>query len=303
MKFQHRSAFATIIIAQILIASGSGYGQSPDVVAPRGNKDFDEAVQSFLTKSMPKIVGGTVAKVGAFPWQVSLGVAFIADPGRAHFCGGSLFNDRWVVTAGHCLTKLRVHDVHVVTGTNSLQPGLVRTNAKSLIVHPSYASDGLRELNDVGLIELDTPIRLGRASQSIALLDSKAEVGTLTARKELKVTGWGATKIGGNVVRTLRQVTVQFVGRKVCNDPLSYNKKITENMICAGSPKGKVDACQGDSGGPLVANFGDPEVKLAGIVSWGEGCALPGKYGVYTRVSKFEDWITACVSNPAECKN
>lgn len=58
-------------------------------------------------------------------------------------------------------------------------------------------------------------------------------------------------------------------------------------MICAGYMQaGGVDACQGDSGGPLVCNG-----TLAGIVSWGYRCAVPGYPGIYTNVSYYNNWI------------
>ena len=66
-------------------------------------------------------------------------------------------------------------------------------------------------------------------------------------------------------------------------------------MFCAGNEKGGIDSCQGDSGGPLVVPhtniYGKKIYELAGIVSWGIGCARAGLPGVYTQVSNYIDWI------------
>lgn len=266
----------------------------------RGAPDFDDTVDRYLNRKAPKIVNGTAAPDGAYPWQVSLTVSWIADPGRAHFCGGSIYNERWIVTAAHCLAKLKPEDVVVVSGTNVLKQGVTRTNAARLLVHKDYApatSD-----NDVGLIELFEPLAVSAKVKAIALLETADEAGALTSGHDLVVTGWGATSEGGNVVRNLQQVTVPFVTRETCNDPLSYNGKITTNMVCAGKAEGGVDSCQGDSGGPLVDGPAGATPKLAGIVSWGDGCARPGKYGIYTRVPKFAAWIAQCTASPDNCR-
>lgn len=266
----------------------------------RGAPDFDDAVDRYLNRKSPKIVNGTLAADGAYPWQVSLTVSWIADPGRAHFCGGAIYNERWIVTAAHCLTKLKPEDVVVVSGTNVLRQGVTRTNAVRLVVHKDYVPQ--TNDNDVALIELFEPLSITPKTKPIALLDDAQEGGILNAGRPLMVTGWGATSEGGNVVRNLQQVSIPFVTRESCNDPLSYNGKITVNMICAGVAAGGVDSCQGDSGGPLANDPSGPTPRLAGIVSWGEGCARPGKYGVYTRVSRYTGWIAQCAASPDACR-
>jgi secreted trypsin-like serine protease len=268
-------------------------------ISTRDSSDFDDAVDAFVNRKSPKIVGGTEAAPGAYPWQASLEVSWIADPSSAHFCGGSIYSARWIVTAAHCLKNLHPQDIHVVVGTNVLTPGVKRINAQQLIVHKQY--NAKTSDYDIGLIELRDPITLSATAKPIALLDPAKESQILSTGRELWVTGWGATTEGGDVVQKLREVSVPFVTRDVCNDPLSYNHQITDNMICAGLAAGGRDSCQGDSGGPLVVDPKTPNFTQVGIVSWGEGCAQPGKYGVYTRASQFAGWVSACVANPGSC--
>ena len=257
-----------------------------------GSVPFDETVMSFIKKEKPKIIGGVPAKPGAYPWQVSLEVSSISDPGRAHFCGGSIYNERWIVTAAHCLTGVSPSQFNIVAGTNALKPGVDRHAVTRRIIHRDYEVSAPSD-SDIALIELEKPLTLGATAKAIAVLNPNDENKILVSQQKLVVTGWGATDEGGGVVRDLREVTVPFVTNQVCADPLSYGNAITDTMICAGLAAGGKDSCQGDSGGPLV-NQSSP--LLVGVVSWGEGCARPGKYGVYTRISKFKPWIESCTS-------
>ena len=133
------------------------------------------------------------------------------------------------------------------------------------------------------------------------LVGSGEEGQLLVAGAPLVVSGWGATTEGGDTVSTLREVGVPYVTRDVCNDPLSYADGVTTNMLCAGVAAGGQDSCQGDSGGPLVFGAGGGNPRLAGVVSWGEGCAQPGKYGVYTRVAIYGDWVKQCIATQQKC--
>jgi secreted trypsin-like serine protease len=72
---------------------------------------------------------------------------------------------------------------------------------------------------------------------------------------------------------------------------------ITPVMMCAGLVDGGKDSCQGDSGGPLVVKGPRERYdRIVGIVSWGEGCALKGRPGVYTRVSAVHDWVVGQIA-------
>jgi secreted trypsin-like serine protease len=291
-------------IAVFYSASAAGQNKadqelSAGKVQVRGSQNFRETVDRFLNKDVLKVVGGEVAPIGAYPWQVSLVVSWIADPAQGHFCGGSIYNANWIVTAAHCVTDNNPQDIHVIAGVNLLTRTAARTNVRRIVVHKSYKA--ATNDNDIALLELFNPLVLSDQIKPVDLLTSQDEPQLLASGHPLTVTGWGATQEGGSPVKNLRFVEIPFVSRDICNLPPSYNGQITNNMICAGRALGGQDACQGDSGGPLITDKSAGSPKLAGIVSWGEGCAQTAKYGVYTRVANYSDWVRRCTSDPKAC--
>lgn len=302
-----KSIFAcTCILAAITVDLRIAFGQTPrntgllDQVTS-GSEPYRDAVRRFLDRDDPKIVGGKKAPAGAFPWQVSLGVSWIADPYRAHFCGGSVYSESWIVTAAHCLENTAPKDVIVTAGTHLLGEGQIgtRRNVQRIIVKSNY--DAKTSDNDIALIQLRDPMKLGQGIVAVPLLTSTTEGALLRDGAPLVVIGWGATKEQGRAVRDLRYADVPLVNRVQCDRPGSYDGLITNNMICAGLAVGGVDSCQGDSGGPLTVGTAD-KPQLAGVVSWGEGCARPNKPGVYTRVAHYVNWIADCVTKPEQCR-
>src|SRR5271165_7452337 len=140
MKLKQRGV--TLIVATIyFIFSLTTQINADDIVTelnyrPRNNADFDQTVISFLTKGPKKIVGGDVAAVGAYPWQVSLEVSWINSPADAHFCGGAIYNSRWILTAAHCTENLSADQIVVVAGTNRLSAGVHRIRVAKMIEYP-----------------------------------------------------------------------------------------------------------------------------------------------------------------------
>jgi trypsin len=221
----------------------------------------------------PMIVGGEEAVKGEFPFIVSL-----QGSSGGHFCGGSLVKKGWVLTAAHCVTGGAPRQIVAGLHDRKHPEGAEILTASQVIVHPKNDADKMDY--DFALIRLNQDSRFDPIAVNHAEL--RGDVSMITA-------GWGTTQDGGfNLPDKLQKVTVPFVSAEECNK--SYPGEITNSMICAGLQQGGKDSCQGDSGGPLfISNNGVRE--LAGVVSWGEGCARPKKYGVYAKVNVVTDWI------------
>lgn len=284
------------------VRSLSGQEQPPGRLREDvGSEPYREAIRRFNDKELPKVIGGTPAPPGAFPWQVSLTVASIPDPVRAHFCGASIYSDRWIVTAAHCVRSNAPEDITVVAGTQTLAASVERRAVRRILVNPQF--DVFSKDHDVAVVELEQPLALGDRMQAIRLATAGEEASVIAGKVRLAVVGWGMTKEGGVIVRDLRFVRIPMVDRTICNKPFAHDGQVTLNMLCAGERLGAVkDSCRGDSGGPLSASLAGTTVLL-GITSWTaeEGCGLPNKVGVYARASVLRDWVATCIADSDAC--
>ena len=251
----------------------------------------------------PTIVGGQEADPGEWPWQVAL-VSKGSDPMNGQFCGGALIDARWVLTAAHCVDTANTDSLDIIAGIHDLvavDAGSVRVALSQVVVHPGW-NDSTKD-NDIALLKLAQPIaERGRSADALPIAYSKlppASIGALVG-VDATVTGWGNRASNGqDYPARLHEVVVPIVSNADCDN--SYGG-ITDNMLCAGLSQGGKDSCQGDSGGPLVVADG-ANWQQAGIVSFGIGCALPDYPGVYTRVSRYVDWIRSYTNPPALTEN
>lgn len=229
----------------------------------------------------PTIVGGTEAKQGEFPYIVSM------HSGGSHVCGGSLIKKNWVLTAGHCVSGIRISKIYIGLHDQSNKGNAEAMTPKKIVRHPQY--DSSTTDYDYALIELDqdsTYPPVAYNTQEIMISDD--------AGKQIMSTtaGWGDTSVNGPMASSpdkLQRVDVPLATAELCSE--GYPGAITDRMICAGYKTGKYDACFGDSGGPLIVKDTTGAPVLVGIVSWGEGCARPNKLGVYSKVNAVADWI------------
>jgi trypsin len=231
-----------------------------------------------------RIVGGEPTTIDKHPWQVALA---IKRGGGTLLCGGSIIAKKWVLSAAHCFLPSDPPGLlRVKAGATNINQGLW-SQIERVVIHEKY--DSTTHENDLALVKLKTPPGAGRV---IPLVEASA---TIPTSEPLEVTGWGATAEGAHGSRGLLRATVPYVDNATCNEPASYDAKILPGMMCAGRREGGVDSCQGDSGGPLVWKTSAGPV-LVGVVSFGEGCARNLKYGIYTRVSAYRDWINGVVT-------
>ena len=235
------------------------------------------------TRAHPYIVGGYDVRPNEVPWQVSLQKS-------SHTCGGSIINNRWILSAAHCFSVSTPSSWRVIAGKHNLRKTddtEVTYKVEKIIKHEKYASSKSNQ-NDIALMKLAEDVEFNADIQPVCL--PAADYMDVTGDQVL-ATGWGATKQGGSLATVLQEVSVPAISNDDCAK--AYPREtIYDSTICAGLLEtGGKDSCQGDSGGPLVHFNNNGSFIQVGITSWGYGCAQKGSPGVYTRVSEYWDWI------------
>jgi trypsin len=231
------------------------------------------------------VVGGGNASPGEYPSVAEITFG-------PFLCTGTLVAPDWVLSAGHCgsVTGAAVASpaswppqlINVRIGGVTQSDGEKRT-ASRVLVHPNYlATMGY----DISLIQLSQSSTMAPTQVAGAGERSTWTAGTLET-----IVGWGATEEGGDVPDNLQEARVPITTDQYCSG--AYSDFDPATMVCAGFPEGGVDTCQGDSGGPMFGRTSAGALRVVGATSWGEGCARPGKPGVYARVADeaLRPWI------------
>uniref|UniRef100_A0A670ZMF0 Peptidase S1 domain-containing protein n=1 Tax=Pseudonaja textilis TaxID=8673 RepID=A0A670ZMF0_PSETE len=241
----------------------------PELHLPRGIPLRDCGTRPAM-RSATRIVGGSEALLGEFPWQVSL------RESNEHFCGAAILTARWLVSAAHCFN-------------DGSEGSRAQAKVLRILQHPSYNVESADY--DAALLELAEPLTFGKYIQPVCL---PAPSHRFRPGRKCLISGWGYLKedFRKRVVKPelLQKATVELLDQALCGN-LYGGSVLTDRMLCAGYLEGKVDSCQGDSGGPLVCQEPSGRFFLTGIVSWGIGCAEARRPGVYTRVIRLRDWI------------
>ncbi|TMS01034.1 Coagulation factor VII, partial [Larimichthys crocea] len=242
-----------------------------------------------------RIVGGTECPKGECPWQVLL---VYKDKG---FCGGVIYKPTWILTASHCLESYDAQFLKVVAGEHNTEVNEgteQHIQVAEIIMHENYKT--ITADNDIALLRLASPIVYTAYAVPVCLPTRPLAERDLWAVSLHTVSGWGRRGENGPTSHILRRLKVPRIRTQQCVEDSGV--VLTDNMFCAGYIEGRQDSCKGDSGGPLVTEY-KKTAFLLGIVSWGKGCARPGNYGIYTRVSNYLEWIHNRTATPSQPTN
>jgi len=236
---------------------------------------------TFMQNVTDRIVGGEAAP-SPIPWQVAV-------IGNFQYCGATVLDAYTILCAAHC--KPSTSDSIRVGSTSTSSGGQTRNIAQVIYNNnPEFQYNSGTLNNDFVILKLSDPLELNDNVKA-ACLPSSDYLGVTSTEERCFTSGWGTLSSGGESPDDLQFVRVPAITNADCNIDSAYGGDITDAMICAGYPGlGGKDACQGDSGGPFVCNDGGKAV-LAGVVSWGIGCAKPDFPGVYARTTHVLDWI------------
>ncbi|XP_015977705.2 testisin-like [Rousettus aegyptiacus] len=244
-----------------------------------------------------RVVGGTNAELGRWPWQGSVRLW------GYHMCGASLLNRRWALSAAHCFEKNNnPFEWSVQFGELSSKPSIWNLEAyhnryqvEEIIMSPMYLG---ASAYDIALLKLSSAVTYNKYIKPICVLDSFRN---FQNRTDCWVTGWGDIREDMELPPPyiLQEVQVGIIDTSICNylySRPSFRHDIWGDMVCAGYAHGGKDACFGDSGGPLACEEKGRWYQI-GIVSWGIGCGRPNRPGVYTNVSRHYNWIRTVMAH------
>ncbi|XP_074087702.1 ovochymase-2 [Macrotis lagotis] len=246
-----------------------------------------------------RIVGGSPVEKGTYPWQVSL------KRREKHFCGGTIISAQWVITAAHCIMHKDMKTFLNVTAgehdMNLIEQGEQTLSVDTIIRHPYFT---LRKpMNyDIALLKMKGTFKFGQFVGPICL-PKQGE--TFEPGFICTTAGWGRLEENGRLPQVLHQVDLPILTKRKCAAMLlTLKRPIKGNtLLCAGFPDGGKDACQGDSGGSLMCRNKHGAWTLAGVTSWGMGCARSWRHncqkiasyrgtpGVFTDLTKVLPWI------------
>ncbi|KAH8358834.1 hypothetical protein KR093_002776, partial [Drosophila rubida] len=252
-----------------------------------------------------KIYGGEDAELNEFPWTVLLEYRRVNGNGLSTSCAGTLINQRYILTAAHCLTgrivreigplvsaRLGEHDTRTAvdcpSGGGACSSAAQRFSIEEMRVHELYKESTPNQMHDIGLVRLERDVRYSNSIQPVCL-PSVVAPETKRAGQQFTVVGFGRTlKVARSPVK--QKLVVNYVEPAKCRSKFAERKiSIVATQLCAGGEFSQ-DSCDGDSGGPLM-RFRDNSWVLEGIVSFGYKCGLKDWPGVYTSVAAYDIWI------------
>ena len=270
---------------------GAPLGETPTC----GRRPVDDALQTRSMMQTLRVVGGSPANYGKYPWQAQL-LAFNSSSGQfEHQCGAVIIGAHHLLTAAHCATggpRLRAL-VGVSDRSRPDEPERQAFDVANAVTHPQYlAGPHGSYTDDIAVVRIrGAGIRFSAYVQPLCLPRGG---GAGHAGQMCQISGWGRREFDSpsEAELQLRGASVPIVSDPFCSTREVHGERFRPGkMVCAGALSGGTDSCQGDSGGPLACADKAGRWTAVGIVSYGVGCGIINKPGVYTKVQEYVDWI------------
>lgn len=244
------------------------------------------------SRSAQRIVGGDEAAPHEFPYQLSLQWnSDNKEQAPMHFCGASLLNESYVLTAAHCDVVYSDDGfIEVVAAEHNVEAHEGPEQRRRVVTfqkHPGY--QGGVSADDIAVIRVDKPFELNELVQTVQLPKQLEQF-----EGDVTLSGWGSMSTTDVPVYPdkLRKVVLPLVDYDICHKLWDFSNTLEQSNVCAGPTDGSRSACSGDSGGPLVKQLGGGAVVQVGVVSWGAvPCGTPYRPTVFAGVAHYVRWI------------